>query len=238
MCSPSMRSGCHPKFAVDGEPLHRRPRGPDADDLTGFAWRCAPGRTARAIGRLTESAPTPANLSRRGKCRENSTHTIGCSAEQALAFLPQTPENARLGDQDRVYRQTEGSGHFGGRPLLENQEAEAIPGGRGEFRLYQFREAPDDEFVVLAVAEPAKLAFGVFELGEAVVKTVDGPRSARPPIVAEPVGGDRADPEPEGPGSTIVIEIAQIAGEHEQHLLRQVVGVGLRCVVLLQPAAD
>ena len=132
------------------------------------------------MGRLTESAPTPAILSRGGKCRENTTRSIGCLADQTLAFLPQPPENARLGDQDGVYRQAQGLGHFGGRPLLEDQEAEAIPGGRGEFRLDQLHEAPDDKFVVLAIAESAQLAFGVLELGEAIVKTVDGPRSAAP----------------------------------------------------------
>ena len=188
--------------------------------------------------RPTWSAATPAILSRRARCCENLTRPTVRSADQTLAFLPQTPENARLGDQDGVYRQSQGLGHFSGRPLLEDQEAEAFPCGRGELGLDQLHEAPDDEFVVLAVAEPAKLAFGVFELREAIVETAAGSRPARPPVVAEAVGGNRADPEPEGPGSAIMIEIAQFPGEDEQNLLCQVVGVGLGRVVLLQPAAD
>ncbi len=72
-----------------------------------------PGRTTHEMGRLTESAPTPAILSPRGSYRENSRRSTGCSVDQTLPFLTQPPENARLGDQDGVYRQAQGLGHFG-----------------------------------------------------------------------------------------------------------------------------
>ena len=75
-------------------------------------------------------------------------------------------------------------------------------------------------------------------LRQAIVKAVEGSRSARPPVGAEPVRRDRADPEPEGTRPAVVIEAAQIPGQDEQDLLRQVVGVGLGRVVLEQPAAD
>ena len=103
--------------AIGGLP----PDGRDARRLASHGARLRVGRPTGQVG-LPESAPTPAILSRRGKCRENSTRSTGCSADQTFAFLPQPPENARLGDQDRVYRQAQGLGHFGGRPLRKDQE--------------------------------------------------------------------------------------------------------------------
>src|SRR5262249_29788459 len=129
-----------------------------------------------------------------------------------------------------------------GRLTAQHHTLERFPGDGLEVRADHFQQPADDVAVVLLVPQTAQPAVRVFELFQLVEEITRAgglrPVATTTPEVAPAVDGDGPQPGTKGAGAAGVIEARQLADEHGEHVLGEVVGVGVGQEVAAQPAAD
>lgn len=152
------------------------------------------------------------------------------SVEEALQFLPQPGDDAKLGRVDRARRQTQLARDLGRRLPFDDQQPASSPGGRREILLHELHRPADQLLLILRFGEVGDVV-GHRRLGGAALADSQGRDGATTLTVAPFVERHRPQPTSKTPLPTRA-KRRQVVQQMKQNLLHQILSIGF-----LQPGA-
>lgn len=148
-------------------------------------------------------------------------------------------QHTGLGHVDAGQRQAEFVSDGIGAAAVDDLESKGLPGFRLEPGSDRLHKLLHDELVVFAVPRSGQAAARVGELvkmpGEVRAPHRNGAIVARPPEVSQAVDEDGAEPASKSARSLVVLELGELAHDHGEHFLDEIVGIGRLDVISSEP---